>query len=532
MIGYLTSDSALIHAFARPRPARRTRRETLEANRIFKLAPKLADCFRDGEVVAVRGPLDRPISGLVTDSRRVLPGTVFFALPGRRTDGAAFIADALSRGAIAVVARTLPAHAPAGVTCVQVADPRAALARAAQRHYRFPDRDLGVIGVAGAHGKTTVAHLLHHLLGADRRIGLIGSIAYDLGARTVPAYRTTPESLDVFGLLAQMRDAGCRQAVVEISAEGLAQQRVGGVRFGAVVIANLGPAVEGVAETDAAVLLDGRNGPVPPVAVVNLDDVRCARLAEELAAAGSVPRVVTFGENPRAQVRAENPVFGRKRTSCRLVWPGGGMEIDAPLTGRRNLGNLLAAVAAAWGLGRDPQVVLARLRAFGGVPGRLESVDGGQPFDVLVDYAHSAAALRHTLSDLRTRSAGRLLVVFGCGGGGAPARRAAMTAAVQAHADFAVATADNPRHEKPAAIFAAMQAGATAPARITWIEDRRRAISLALDLAKPGDCVVIAGKGHEGFQEFADTVVPFDDRIVARELLQRKMGRSPGGAVG
>ncbi len=529
MIGYLTSDAALIHAFARPRPARRTRRETLETNRIFRLAPKLADCFRDGEAAAVRGPLDRPISGLVTDSRRVLPGTVFFALPGSRADGSAYIADAVSRGAVAVVARTMPAFAPAGVTCVQVADPRAALARAAQRYYRFPDRDLGLIGVAGAHGKTTVAYLLQHLLGADQRIGLIGSIAYDLGARSVPAYRTTPESLDVFGLLAQMRDAGCRQAVVEISSQGIEQQRVGGVHFGAVVVTNLGA---GPDSAPAASLFDGRNGPQPKVAVINLDDARCARLAEQLAAEGSVPRVVTFGENALAQVRAEQPVFRRRRTSFRLVWPGGSMEIDAPLIGRRNLANLLAAAATAWGLGRDLQVVLARLRAFRGVPGRLEAVDAGQAFDVLVDYAHSAAALGHTLADLRTRTAGRLLVVFGCGGGGEAGGRAAMTAAVQAHADFAVATADNPRHERPAAIFAAMQAGVTAPAKITWIEDRRRAISLALDLAKPGDCVVLAGKGHENFQEFADTVVPFDDRIVARELLQRKLGRSPGGAAG
>jgi UDP-N-acetylmuramoyl-L-alanyl-D-glutamate--2,6-diaminopimelate ligase len=383
--------------------------------------------------------------------------------------------------------------------------------------------------VAGAHGKTTVAYLLRHLLGADQRIGLIGSIAYDLGARAVPAYRTTPESLDVFGLLAQMRDAGCRQAVVEVSAEGLAQQRVGGLHFGAMVVTNLEPDAAGSA---TAALLDGRNGPRPKLAVVNLDDARSAELAKWLAGESSGTRVVTFGEHAQAQVRAEQAVFRRRRTSFRLVWPGGTMEIDAPLIGRRNLGNLLAAVATAWGLGRDPQVVLARLRAFRGVPGRLEAVDAGQAFDVLVDYAHSAAALRHTLADLRACTDGRLLVVFGCGGGGDSTVRAAMTAAVQAHADFAVATADNPRHERAAAIFAAMQAGVTAPAKITWIEDRSRAIGLALDLAKPGDCVVIAGKGHESFQEFADTVVPFDDRIVARELLRRKLIRTPAGGTG
>lgn len=528
MIGYLTSDAALIHAFARPRPVRRTRRETLEADRIFKLAPRLGDCFGDDEALAVKGPLDRPVSGLVTDSRRVVPGTVFFALPGRRTDGAAFIDDAVSRGAVAVVSRTMPAHAPAKVTFVQVADPRAALARAAQRHYRFPDRDLGVVGVMGTHGKTTVAYLLQHLLGTDRRIGRIGSITYDLGARSVPAYRTTPESLDVFGLLAQMRDAGCRQAILEVSSQGLDQQRVHGVEFGAVVCTNLEG--EGCPLGPTLRLCAGENGARPKVAVVNLDDAGGVRLAEQLSVSG--PRLVTYGEHPRAEVRSEHPVFRGRRTFFRLVWPGGAMELDAPLVGRRNLGNLLAAVATAWALGRDPQVVLARLRSFPGVPGRLEPIDAGQAFEVFVDYAHSASALRHTLADLRTRTNGRLLVVFGCGGGGAAAARAAMTAAVQAQADFAIATADNPRHERPADIFAAMQAGVTAPARITWIEDRRRAIGLALELAKPGDCVVVAGKGHESFQEFADTVVPFDDRQVVRELLGRKLNRPLAGVAG
>jgi UDP-N-acetylmuramoyl-L-alanyl-D-glutamate--2,6-diaminopimelate ligase len=199
------------------------------------------------------------------------------------------------------------------------------------------------------------------------------------------------------------------------------------------------------------------------------------------------------------------------------------MEIDAPLIGRYNVSNLLAAIATAWGLGRDPMVILARLRAFKGVPGRMERIDEGQPFNVLVDYAHTDDALRNALGMLRPITPGRLLVVFGCGGNRDRTKRPLMTKVVQEFADFAFATADNPRNEVITQIFDDMRGGVTAPEKITWIEDRRRAIKLALDIAKPGDCVLIAGKGHEGYQEFADTVFPFDDRQVTRELLGMKL---------
>ena len=367
MIGYLVHDHPLIHAF---QPARRTRREAQAASRIFKMAPKLSDYFQDGETLAVKGTLDRPISGLAIDSRRVVPGTLFFALPGQRADGASYIDEAVSRGAVAVVTSRMPAFPPAKVTFLQVADPRAMLARVAQRYYRFPDRDLTVAGVTGTNGKTTVTHLLKHFLNGDQRVGLIGTTHYDLGARTVPSFRTTPESLDIFGMMAQMRDHGCRQAV-------------------------------------------------------------------------------------------------------------------------------------------------------------MERIEEGQAFNVLVDYAHTDDALRNALGMLRRITPGRLLVVFGCGGNRDRTKRPLMTRAVQEFADFAVATADNPRTEAIARIFEDMSGGVTAPEKISWIEDRRRAISLALDLAKPGDCVLIAGKGHECYQEFADTVFPFDDRQVVRELIGLKSHQLP-----
>ena len=525
MIGYLTFNSALIHAF-QPRPVRRTRREHLAISRVVRLAPKLSDYLHDDELVAVKGEIDRPISGLAIDSRRVAPGNVFFALPGHRADGATFIDEAVSRGAVAVVTQRMPAFPPAKVTFIRVADARVALARVAQRYYKFPDRDLTAIGVTGTNGKTTVTHLIKHFLHGHDRVGLLGTINYDLGARTVPSYRTTPESLDIYGLMAQMRDAGCRQAVMEVSSHGLDQRRVLGLQFGAAVFTNLTRdhldyhrTLEAYFEVKCR-LFTGDGGTAPKVAVVNLDDPYGARLAERVP---DGTRTITYGEHPAALVRAENVVLGFKHTAFRLLWPGASgpreLQVDSPLIGRYNVSNLLAAVATAWGLGRDPEVFLPRLATFRGVPGRMERIEEGQPFNVLVDYAHTDDALRNALQMLRAITPGRLLAVFGCGGNRDRAKRPLMVRAVQEFADFAFATADNPRSEPLAQIFADMQGGVTAPAKIAWIDDRRRAISLALDAARPGDCLLVAGKGHESYQEFADTVIPFDDRQVVRELI-------------
>jgi len=505
---------------------------------MFPTAPMLSDLFEEGEILATKGSLDVPISGLALDSRRVVPGNVFFALPGRRADGAQFVHEAISRGAAAVVGINLPGAAPARVAFIRVADPRAMLARVSRRYYRFPDRDLNVIGVTGTNGKTTVTHLIKHFLNGDQRVGLIGTVNYDLGARTVPSYRTTPESLDIFGMLAQMRDAGCRLAVMEVSSHGIDQDRVLGLQFGAAVFTNLTrdhldyhQTLEAYFEVKSRLFLGG-TGAVPPIAVVNLDDPCGEQLAAKIAAAYPAVKLVTFGENPRALIRAETLVLEPKASSFRLAYPGSsGLPVDSPLVGRFNVSNLLAAVATAWGLGRDPAVFLTRLSGFKGVPGRMERVDDGQPFNVLVDYAHTDDALRNALGMLRPITPGRLLVVFGCGGNRDRSKRPLMTRAVQEFADFAFATADNPRSEPLAQIFTDMQQGVIHPEKIAWVEDRRRALSLALDVARAGDCLLVAGKGHESYQEFADTVIPFDDRQVVRELIAVKALRQRDGKI-
>lgn len=527
MIGYLTHNHALIHAF-RPRPPTLTRtakREAQVTGRIFKMAPKLSEFFADEDVVAVRGTLDRPISGLAMDSRRVVPGQVFFALAGLRADGAHYVDEAINRGAVAVVTTRIPTTIPSKVTYIQVADPRATLAKVAQAFYKFPDRDMEVVGVTGTNGKTTVTYLIKHLLEGEHRVGLLGTINYDLGGRTVPSFKTTPESLDTYGMLAQMRDADCRQAVMEVSSHGIDQKRVLGLQFGAAVFTNLTrdhldyhKTLESYFDVKSR-LFNGVSGAAPKVAVVNLDDPYGGKLA---ALIPSRVRTVTYGENPQAEVRAEEVVLDFRSTAFTLVWPGGRARVESGLIGRYNVSNLLAAVATAWALGRDPSRLLPKIRAFRGVPGRMERIDEGQNFNVLVDYAHTDDALRNALGMLRTITPGRLLVVFGCGGNRDRTKRPLMVKAVQAFADFAFATADNPRNEALAQIFEDMKAGMTAPQKMAWIDDRRRAISLALDMAKPGDSLLIAGKGHESYQEFADTVTPFDDRQVTRELIAIK----------
>lgn len=522
MIGYLTPNYPLVAVF-RSLPKTRLRPADRVARRIFQMAPKLSDYLPPDDILDRKGDLDRPISGLAMDSRRVMPGNIFFALPGRRSDGGSYVDEAIQRGAVAIVGERIPSGTAARVTYVQVADARRCLARVAQRYFKFPDQDLDLIGVTGTNGKTTVTNLIKHLLSTPaQRVGLIGTVSYDLGARIVPSYRTTPESLELYGMLAQMRDAGCRQAAMEVSSHGIDQQRILGLQLGVAVFTNLTrdhldyhETMEAYFEVKAR-LFNGATGSAPRVAVINLDDAHGRRLVREVP---DHVKIITFGESVEAMVRAENVRLNFKDTQLRVVWPGGAVEINSPFIGRYNVSNLLAAFAACHALGRDPAAIAPRLSGYAGVPGRMERIEEDQPYNVLVDYAHTDDALRNALGMLRAITPGRLLVVFGCGGNRDRAKRPLMTAAVQEFADFAWATADNPRSEDLARIFADMQGGVSRPAQIEFVEDRRHAISLALDAARAGDCLLVAGKGHETYQEFADTIIPFDDRQVVRELI-------------
>jgi UDP-N-acetylmuramoyl-L-alanyl-D-glutamate--2,6-diaminopimelate ligase len=479
-------------------------------------------------VLAVRGERERAILGLVTDSRRVSPGTMFFALEGARANGSDFIEEAIARGAVAVVStRPPPRLAPA--TWVQVPEARVALADIARRFYDEPDEDLFLTGVTGTNGKTTVAMMTQFLLReADAPCGLIGTVRYDVGQRSLPSYKTTPESVDLYALFDQMREAGCRACAMEVSSHALTQARVHGVKFDAVAFTNLTQDhldYHGTLEdyfNAKARLFTGADGPQAKVAVINVDDPHGRVLVERLPAG---VRAVTYGFSASATLRAINVVLSPGGSQCDVVWEGGRASLRLGLPGRYNILNALCALGLAQAAKRDLNLLTPRLADFPGVPGRMEKIEAGQPFQVLVDYAHTDDALTHALSMLRDVCPGRLLVVFGCGGNRDRAKRPRMTTAVQRWADFAWATADNPRKEPLQQIFDDMRTGVTAPTRLRFVDDRRRAIALAFEYAQPGDCVLIAGKGHETYQEFADTVVPFDDRQVARELLQLRRAR-------
>ncbi len=487
--------------------------------------PTLGELIEGMPMVAFRGDKSAQVRALVTDSRRVTPGSLFFALGGLRTDGNLYIEEAIDRGAVGVVSDS-PASAIQQVPFLQVEDSRSALAEISRRYHRHPDEQLRLFGITGTNGKTTVAFLLQHLLAEKpHTVGLVGTVHYDLGRRTLPSYKTTPESVDNYAMLGQMVDEGCKQAVLEVSSHAIEQQRVDGMRIPVAAFLNLTQdhidyhqSMEAYFEVKSR-LFTGGIGSLPEVALVNLDDPYGRRLVAKIP---KEVRVITYGVCADADLRAEHIELSDAGSRFELVWPEGRVEVRTPLLGHYNVANTLAAIGMAFAEGYDPKVLAERMAFFGGVPGRMEKVEVGQPFRVLVDYAHTDDALANALTMLREITPGKLHVVFGCGGDRDRTKRSKMTEAVQRFADHVWATSDNPRKEDLGQIFDDMRKGVTCPERISFVEERRRAISLAIDASKPGDCLLIAGKGHETYQEFADTVIPFDDRQIARELINLK----------
>lgn len=483
-------------------------------------SPRLGDLCADIAPIAIQGTLDRAIVDLCMDSRRVSPGALFFALPGEQTDGSFYIEEAIDRGAVAIVTEKARQHHPRA-TFIQVRDARLAMAKISRRYFNYSSQTLPLIGVTGSHGKTCVAHLVKHLLSAQQPVGLLSSIHYDLGTRIVPSYRTTPEALDLYGMLAQIQENGCRRAVVEISSPGIAGNRVTGLPLDVAVFLNSArkaSGFQGRAEGFGieSTLFTGTTEPLPRVAVVNLDDSQGRELIQWIP---ETVRLVTFGRSPHANIRAVEVEEGELGTSMRILWPEGSAKVRSRQLGSFSVSNILAAVAAAYAAGADLNFVLPRLFSFAGTPGRMEPVDEGQPFRVLVDHAYTPESVRHALRAARELGDGRLFVVFGCCGERDRLVRPRVMEAVQEEADFCWATSDNPRNEPLGRIFDDMRLGVIDPERVVFVDDRRRAIALALDSALPGDVLVLLGKGHEPFQYVGDAALPFDDRLIARELL-------------
>ncbi len=486
----------------------------------------LKSLFRGVPTISVHGQTDIVVERLVTDSRRVVPGAVFFAIGGLRTDGNLFVDEAVGRGAAVVISNEPYARTYAHITYIQVADVRRVLAEVAARFYDHPDRKLKIVGITGTNGKTTVASLSQFLLATKPGdVGMLGTIHYDLGQRTLPAYKTTPESVDIYSMLQQMNDSGCSACAMEVSSHAIDQLRVEGLDIDVAVFLNLTQDHMDYHKTMEEYfsvkrrLFTGETGHKAPSVVVNVDDSYGSIIANTLE---QDRKIVTFGQHSGAMVRAENVVLELRGSSFDVVWPEGHGHVKSNLPGHYNVSNVLAALAVVYASGGDLQSSLKKVSEFRGVQGRMESVDTGQAFQVLVDYAHTDDALINALGMLRPITPGKLYVVFGCGGDRDRTKRPKMVAAVQRFADFAWATSDNPRKEPLEQIFADMQSGIENHDTIEFIQDRRVAIGRALDSAGRGDCVLIAGKGHEVFQEYANMVVPFDDRQVAREWLMMK----------
>jgi UDP-N-acetylmuramoyl-L-alanyl-D-glutamate--2,6-diaminopimelate ligase len=461
----------------------------------------------------VTGARPVEIGDLAYDTRKVSRGTVFFCVPGERVDGHDLAWEAIERGAVAIVVeRQLEVAVPQLV----VESVRAAMSVAADVYFGDPTKELEIAGVTGTNGKTTTTFLLHSMLHAARRKpGLVGTVRWIVGGEERPAPFTTPEAIDLQRLFREMVDAGDRSAAVEASSHGAAFGRLGRVRFDALVFTNLTQDhldLHGTLEEYFQAKRRLFVGPQPPPAAVNVGDEWGKRLAAELADSHRAP-LVTFGLDDEAEIRPE----GLEVTAAGSSFRAGGIEIETPLRGIFNVENALGAVAAGVLLDLDEESIKDGIARVADVPGRFEAIDAGQPFAVVVDYAHTPDSLETVLQAARGLGEGRVIVVFGAGGDRDRGKRPLMGKVAAAHADLAIVTSDNPRSEDPLAIIRDVLQGAGVDVEID--ADRRSAIERAVGLAEPGDVVVIAGKGHEQGQEIAGSVHPFDDRAVVREAL-------------
>ncbi len=468
---------------------------------------------------------DPEISSLSYDSRQAGAGGLFFALPGAKADGAEFARQAALNGAVAVVSETQIEDC--GCPVVRVENARAAMADVAAVFYGHPDRSLKCVGVTGTNGKTTSAFLLKHILdAASLRCGLIGTVKYVVGSEEIPAPRTTPESTDLQEMLSRMRDSGSKAVAMEVSSHAIVQKRVRGLEFDAAIFTNLTQDHLDFHRTmeayfDAKALLfeslaaqtvkRGR-------AMINADDRYGRFLLERL---GRNAKIITFGQGVNADYRASAIQFDVTGTRFQLDAKRKSFLVRMPLIGLFNVYNAIGALAAAATCGAELRGAIAALAAAPQVPGRLERVGAKRNFQVFVDYAHTDDALRNALRTLRELKPSRLITVFGCGGDRDRAKRPLMAAASEEFSDWTVITSDNPRGEDPDAIIHDVAAGmrGTKHEKIT---DRESAIRQAINLAGPGDIVLIAGKGHENYQEFAGRKITFDDAAVADKAMAYK----------
>ena len=480
---------------------------------------------------------DRQVAGLEYDSRRVEKDTLFFAFQGARVDGRQFAREAVARGACAVVSELAPADeiaVPMAVPWIQVEHGRKALAIASRNFYARPDERILFTGITGTNGKTTTAYLADAVLrGAGAVTAMIGTIEYRLGEETRKAPNTTPESLDVIRLAAELEQLGGRYLTMEVSSHGLALSRVYGMHFHTAVFTNLTrdhlDFHHTMEEYAAAkrLLFVPEDGPAPRWAILNADDPASPATVPEGEA-----RLIRYGMSADADLRGENIRSGFDGLLFDVVYQGQRQKIESPLVGHFNVSNILAAVGVGLSYGMDLTAIAEGVRTCPPVPGRFERVNKGQPFLVVVDYAHTDDALRNVIQAARELAnqagEGRVITLFGCGGDRDRTKRPLMGMAAAEFSDFVVLTSDNPRSEDPLDIMNDVMVGLGRFDTPHVAEpDRAKAIAIALGEAKPGDVVLLAGKGHEIYQILQDRIIDFDDRETARQVL-RSLGYTTG----
>jgi UDP-N-acetylmuramoyl-L-alanyl-D-glutamate--2,6-diaminopimelate ligase len=477
--------------------------------------------------VTVAGSLDSEVHAITASSREVTPGVIFAAIRGTSLDGHRFINDALAAGATAILAENAqPADYTAGATWLHVPDSREAVSMLASMLAGEPWKELKMAGVTGTNGKTTTAYLLHHIMkSAWHRAGLLGTILVDDGETVEVAKHTTPGSIELSAVLSRMRDNGCRGLAMEVSSHGIHQKRVAAIGFDACIFTNLTQdhldyhgTLEAYFKAKADWFLNLASKPLgkKPVAIINTDDAYGRELAASLE--GKMP-VMKFGFNVHCDFRANNFRQNARGMEFELTAKGKSFLVRAPLIGRFNVYNLLGAIAAASACGIKPRDAVATLLEAPQVPGRMENVGNAGGATVFVDYAHTPDALENACRTLKELNPRRLITVFGCGGDRDKTKRPLMAAAAARHSDACVVTSDNPRSEDPLAIIREIEKGLGGKASRS-IPDRDEAITFAIANSLSGDIILIAGKGHETTQQFADHTHDFDDRKHASKALR------------
>jgi UDP-N-acetylmuramoyl-L-alanyl-D-glutamate--2,6-diaminopimelate ligase len=511
-------------------------RQDASPTRVSPRRLKLRELFADAEASVPSATENLEIRQIACDSRKVKPCALFFALHGAKEDGNAFVRDAVSRGAAVIASEeAAPAYIPSSVTWVQVREARKALAITAANFFGHPANALQLVAVTGTNGKTTTTSLIDAIVRASgAKTGLFGTIAYHTPLGDYAAPNTTPESVDLQGFLAEIRDAGGKFGVLEASSHSLAMDRLWGCHFAAAVFTNLTREHMDYHKTfedyfaTKKKLFEGTGAGAPEVAVINTDDKYGKGLI------GLAKKTVTYGLESDADITTKKFQLTFNGLSFTAHTPNGKVQVASALVGRINVYNILAAIGAAQAVGLSNETIESGIRRLESVSGRFQRIDLGQPYFVVVDYAHTDDALENLIRTARELNPkGRIITLFGCGGGKDRTKRPVMGEVTGRLSDLTILSSDNPKMEDPLKIITDIIVGLQKTNGKYLIEpDREKAIGVAMDEARPGDIVLLAGKGHENYQILADRTLEFDDRDMARRALRERGYGETAGEVG